>query len=144
MIPLLLLLLSISLAHCQETCPATFSRQRASSRSYPHPATNVEGRARSRRTLLGIFPLTLEDCTTPLRTKGYNGFQRAEAMIFALDVVNEEVRRGNRNVSLDGHILDSCKNDISATDALLRALREEAPVAGNMLVPDANVIDICM
>ena len=92
---------------------------------------------------MGIFPLTLEDCTTPLRTKGYNGFQRAEAMIFALDVINEDVRRGNRNVSLDGHILDSCKNDISATDALLRALREEAPVAGNMLVPDANVIDIC-
>ena len=68
---------------------------------------------------------------TPLRTKGYNGFQRAEAMIFALDLINEEVRRGRRKVALDGHILDSCKNDISSTDALLRALREEAPVSGN-------------
>ena len=100
---------------CQESCPATFARHRSSAISYSHPAANVQGNARARRTLLGIFPLTQEDCVTPLRTKGYNGFQRAEAMIFALDLINNEVRQGRRKVALDGHILDSCKNDISST-----------------------------
>ncbi len=62
--------------------------------------------------------------------KSYNGFQRAEAMSFALDLVNAQVRRGLRRVALDARLLDSCSSGVAAIEASLEAIWDAAPVAG--------------
>ncbi len=51
--------------------------------------------------------------------------------MFALNVVNAQVREGKKKVALDAYLVDSCSNGISAIDATLVAMREVAwPVAG--------------
>ena len=65
-----------------------------------------------------------------VRTKNYNGFQRAMAMMFALDHVNKEVAAGRKKIALKGHIYDTCSNDISAIATVLQAMNEVVPAAG--------------
>ncbi|QQP55652.1 Metabotropic glutamate receptor, partial [Caligus rogercresseyi] len=40
-------------------------------------------------------------CKKILSVKNYNGLQRARAMIYALDKINDKVRSGNRSVAID-------------------------------------------
>jgi hypothetical protein len=79
------------------------------------------------------------NCEQPLRTKSYSGWQRAEAFAFAINLVNDMVRgtvaspaggRGRKTVALDGHAVDSCRNEISAVQATLDAVLKFAPVSG--------------
>ncbi len=58
---------------------------------YRVEARNVDGRALDRHRLVGLFPIHRSDCRTVLAAKSYNGFQRAEAMAFAVELVNEQV-----------------------------------------------------
>ncbi len=51
-------------------------------------------------------------------------------MAFAINLVNDEVRARRRRVPLDGYILDSCSNGVSAIDTTLQAMSKAAPVAG--------------
>ena len=83
-----------------------------------------------RVTLAGIFPIHEDGCQAILKTKNYNGFQRMEAMTFALDMVNALVRKGRRKVAIDGYLLDSCSNAVSAIDAVLTARRKKGKLAG--------------
>ena len=113
---------------CDHACPAVF-RMQPSDKTYRHPA-NLVNPGLHRFTLVGIFPISGQDCQRILEAKAFSGFQRAEAMIYGLNKVNKEVREGKRKVALDGYILDSCINGISASASLHKAVEESEPVAG--------------
>lgn len=64
-------------------------------------------------------------------------------MTFALDTVNDMVRRGKKRIALDGYIIDSCSNGFSAIDATLRMMRIAAPIAGAPQVNALSVSSLC-
>nr|AMD02824.1 metabotropic glutamate receptor [Caligus rogercresseyi] len=65
-------------------------------------------------TLLSMFPIHEIGCKKILSVKNYNGLQRARAMIYALDKINDKVRSGNRSVAIDAVIYSTCSNQISS------------------------------
>ena len=123
------LLTVISYTLADHACPATF-RMQPSEKMFRHLA-GIEVRPGNRRfTLAGIFPITAQDCRTVLKAKSFSGFQRAEAMVYALNKVNLDVKNGKKKVALHGYILDSCINGISAAAALRTAIKDTANMAG--------------
>uniref|UniRef100_A0A0K2T2I7 Metabotropic glutamate receptor 4like [Chrysemys picta] n=1 Tax=Lepeophtheirus salmonis TaxID=72036 RepID=A0A0K2T2I7_LEPSM len=65
-------------------------------------------------TLLSMFPIHEIGCKKILSVKNYNGLQRARAMLYALEKVNERVASGNRSVAIDAVIYSTCSNQISS------------------------------
>ena len=126
-----LFLTVISYTLADHACPSTF-RMQPSDKVFRHLA-GIEVRPGNRRfTLAGIFPITAQDCKTILKAKSFSGFQRAEAMVYALNKVNLDVKNGKKKVALDGYIIDSCINGISAAAALRTAIKDTENIAGTL------------
>lgn len=86
-----------------------------------------------KKNILGLFPIHNKDCTTILTTKNYNGIQRAMAMIHGLNIVNDQVRNGNKKIALNGFLYDTCSNEISAIDSFIEGMSTHDPVSGEFL-----------
>ena len=123
----LLAILLPSLAN--HDCPST-GRRLPSDKVFKHQARVSSRSDITRFTLVGVFHISAQDCQTVLEANSFGGFQCAEAMVYALNKINKEVLEGKRRVSLDGYILDSCINGISAIAGVQRALGEIENIAG--------------
>ncbi|XP_059089524.1 metabotropic glutamate receptor 2-like [Tigriopus californicus] len=83
-----------------------------------------------KKNILGLFPIHNKDCTSILTTKNYNGIQRAMAMIHGLNIVNDQVKRGEKTIALNGFLYDTCSNEISAIDSFIEGMGNHDPVSG--------------
>ena len=70
------------------------------------------GDDRPRVTLVGLFPLHKgADCTEIVSVKNYNGYQRMEAFVMALEKVNDHVY--NSDVFIETILYDTCSDSLA-------------------------------
>ena len=63
-------------------------------------------------TLVGLFPLHRgTDCTEIVSVKNYNGFQRMEAFVLALEKVNNHIY--NSDVFIETILYDTCSDSLA-------------------------------
>lgn len=120
--------------NCDTTSSSSSRRFRTPSSFLRHPAAAAAARRSGERlTLVGLFPIHERDCHRILTAKHFNGFQRAEAMVFALDKINAENDNNNNDLAIDGLILDTCGNSFTTAQTLLQEVLEDAASRSRVL-----------
>ncbi|XP_059088654.1 metabotropic glutamate receptor 2-like [Tigriopus californicus] len=110
----------------EDVCPA-LTRHGKSTNAIFDQRNNETG---LQKNLLGLFPIHNKDCTSLSTSNNYNGIQRAMAMIHGLNIVNDQVERGEKTIALNGFVYDTCSNEISAIDSFIEGMGNHDPVSG--------------
>ena len=65
-------------------------------------------------TLVGLFPLHKgHNCDELVSVKNYNGFQRMEAFILALEKLNSKVVNSQGDVFIEAILYDTCSDSLA-------------------------------
>lgn len=123
---LILSVFTVKIGSAEDVCPAVI--RFGTSENPISFKSNIE--TSFKKNILGFFPIHVKDCASILTDNNYKGVQRAMAMIHGLNLVNDQVRNGNKTIALNGFLYDTCSNEISAIDSFIEGMGSHEPVSG--------------